>query len=142
MQQQHTLQQKAVIHQQKINNIKMKKTSQNVRINLSFTQDEFDCITKYANELDLSLSGFIYANMKVCATASSILGHPEIYEAYLKMMIHVYDILEDSKKNNDDTYFEGLQALIEMTTEINGTMIMARKLNDFSKEWSELRLLK
>ena len=121
---------------------KSKKLPVPVRINLSFTQDEFDCIVKYANELDLSLSGFIYANMKLSSFVSRFLGHQELNLAYLKLMQNIYETLEKSKKDDDDVYFEACQQLIEFTSEMNQTMSMALKLHNFGEEWNELRLLK
>jgi hypothetical protein len=121
----------------------MKKVKQApIRINLSFTQQEFECISQHANDLDLSLSGFIYANIKMSSTVSEFLGHEEIQKAYIKFCESVYDTLENSKQDEDDTYFEAIQQFQENTKEIDNTMYMAEKLRSFSIEWSKLRLLK
>ena len=121
----------------------MKKVKQlPIRINLSFTQEEFECISQHANELDLSLSGFIYANIKMSSAISKFLGHHEIQRAYIKFCESVYDTLEKSKQDSDDIYFEAIQQFQENTKGIDDTMYMAKKLRSFSIEWSKLRLLK
>lgn len=122
---------------------KTKKVKQpNVRINLCFTPEEFECISKYANQLDLSLSGFVYANMKMSAMVSEFLGQQEIQKAYVIICEQVYEMIDKYKKEHDDTYFEALQQFQEYTKELDDTMYMAEKLRKFAEQWSKLRLLK
>lgn len=122
---------------------KTKKVKQpNVRINLCFTSEEFECISKYANQLDLSLSGFVYANMKMSAMVSDFLGQQEIQKAYVIICEQIYEMIDKYKKENDDTYFEALQQFQEYTKELDDTMYMAEKLRKFAEQWRKLRLLK
>ncbi len=112
-----------------------------IRINLSFTPSEFECITKYADELDLSLSGFIYANMKVATTFSQIFGHEKVLLGYIKLTQQIFDeLLKADNKNNE--YIELLETFTQLNKEISNTMLMSEKLHNFSNEWAELRALK
>jgi uncharacterized protein (DUF1778 family) len=116
----------------------MKKVKQTpVRINLSFTQEEFDCINEHANNLDMSLSGFIYSNMKMSAAMSSLLGHKLVREKYIELIEELMSskVFESLDAQNKTLFFSAI-------SQANDIISIAGKLQDFGGEWIELRLLK
>ncbi len=127
--------------------IKKKTTSaDNYRVNLSFTKDEFNCINTNANDLDLSMSSFMYANMKVSAQVCSILGDEQVKLKLLTIFDNIIDEyrkkLKEAIEKKEHFDYNEFEKFVEIKKNIIDFVDTAEALKTFSDEWLILRMFK